>query len=183
MNAVEKAAEIIHELKNMKLKFRAHPLMRGPTVNIGTIRGGDKVNMVAHYCEFEVDLRFLPGMDPKRILSRIKAIIKNNAGKFKVEIESLQDPYEIDERAPLVKSLMSAVKRHGRKARIKGSEGATVITFFKKRGIPAVGFGFGTGGQAHATDEYAKIKNIYDGAVVLADFIGSWAPHAVQSSV
>jgi acetylornithine deacetylase/succinyl-diaminopimelate desuccinylase-like protein len=50
---------------------------------------------------------------------------------------------------------------------VKGSEGATVITFFQKKKIPAVATGWGASGCAHATDEYARAADLYQGAIVL----------------
>ena len=57
------------------------------------------------------------------------------------------------------------------KPRISGSEGATVITFFEERNIPAVATGFGTEGCAHIVDEFALIGNLYKGAQVLTRFL------------
>ena len=44
-------------------------------MNIGTIRGGDKVNMVADFCEFSLDTRYLPGMRSSEVLAQIKRIV------------------------------------------------------------------------------------------------------------
>ena len=57
------------------------------------------------------------------------------------------------------------------KPRISGSEGATVITFFKAMNIPAIATGFGTEGCAHIADEYAGLNNLYNGARVLVEFL------------
>ena len=57
------------------------------------------------------------------------------------------------------------------KAPIKGSEGATVITFFKKQKIPAFATGYGSRGTAHTTDEYAEIPKLYKGARLLEQFL------------
>ncbi|MFH1202430.1 MAG: M20 family metallopeptidase [Candidatus Omnitrophota bacterium] len=171
VNAIEIASRIINDLKRLKFKYKAHKLLRGPTINIGTIVGGDKVNMVADFCEFSVDLRFLPGMSRDKILKEIKNIILRYAGKFKIEIESMQDPYEINKDNPLVRGLIKAAKNIKAKSRLKGSEGATVITFFKKMNIPAIATGFGAKGTSHATDEYARIDDLYRGARVLVEFL------------
>jgi acetylornithine deacetylase/succinyl-diaminopimelate desuccinylase family protein len=171
VNAIEKAASVIQGLKKMKFRFKTHPLLKGPTVNIGTIKGGDKVNIVADYCEFEVDLRFLPGMDAGYVMSRIKDMIRKKAKAFKIEMGNVQEPYEMEETCHLVSGLKEAASRCGIRPEIKGNEGATVLTFFKKRKIPAVAFGFGSRAQAHATDEYARIDDLYNGARVLCGAI------------
>ena len=58
---------------------------------------------------------------------------------------------------------------------IKGSEGATVITFFQNKRIPAIATGFGARGCAHMANEYAKINNLYRGARVLEEFLKSYS--------
>ncbi|MDP2939342.1 MAG: M20 family metallopeptidase [Candidatus Omnitrophota bacterium] len=171
INAIEIASRIITQLKSYKFKYSPHPLLKKPTINIGTIKGGDKVNMVADFCEFEVDLRFLPGMTAQNILNEIKKIIKANAKKFKLEINGLQKPSIIKKDNPLIKTLIKVNKRLRGHFRLKGSEGATVISFFNEKAIPAVATGFGSRNQAHATDEFVLIDNLYKGAKLLEEFL------------
>lgn len=174
INAIEQAVNIIKELKARKFSYKNNPYLRPPTINIGTIRGGDKVNIVADWCEFELDLRFLPGMQAEEILKEIKNIIMKHSRFFSIEIESVQRPYFIDGRHPLTYKLICAMKRLNMKPRVKGSEGATVLTFFQDKGIPAVATGFGSKGCAHISDEHAKIDNLYKGAKVIEEFLKNY---------
>lgn len=171
VNAIELSSRVICALKEHKFNYRAHPLLKQPMVNIGKITGGEKVNIVADYCEFEVDLRYLPGMDKNKIISAVKRIIRTYAKKFKIEFNDIQKPYTIDRSHPLIHSLYKAARAVKVTPKIKGSEGATVITFFQGRGIPAVSFGCGSSGCAHANDEYVKIDNLYRGAKILEVFL------------
>jgi len=59
-------------------------------------------------------------------------------------------------------------------AQLTGSDGATVITFFQDKGIPAVATGFGCSGTAHMADEYARISQLYKGAMVLERFLADY---------
>jgi succinyl-diaminopimelate desuccinylase len=167
VNAIDGAIELISVLKNLKPPFRRHRHLKPPTINIGTIRGGDKVNMVPDACAFEVDWRFLPGMDARDLLSRMRRAFDQTAVRYDIVINDIQQPYEIDERDPLVSCLRRASRTIGRNGLVKGSEGATVITFFQKKKIPAVATGWGASGCAHATDEYARAADLYQGAIVL----------------
>lgn len=142
-----------------------------PTMNIGTIRGGDKVNVVAGTCTFELDFRFLPGMDPRSIVAALKAAAARHSRSFTVHIDDMQKPYRLPGNHALVTGLAKAMKACGIHARIAGSEGATVMTFFQDRGIPAVATGFGCGGTAHMADEYARISRLYKGAAVMERFL------------
>ena len=175
-NAIDIAIKAIREIKNRRFRYAAHEYLRPPTINIGTIHGGDKVNIVADWCEFELDLRFLPGMRSERILSAVKKDIKKYTRKFKISIQGIQKPYEIDKKHILVNCLSKSVKAAGMRPRVKGSEGATVITFFQNKGIPAIAYGVGSKDVAHASDEYIKIDNLYKGTKVLETFLKTFRP-------
>lgn len=173
-NAIDMAAEIITDLKKQNKIYSRNKYLRGPTINVGTIRGGDKVNVVSDWCEFELDFRFLPGSSVKVMLRNLKKTIARHARNFKIEIQGIQEPYYIAPGHPLVRSLVSAMKSLRIPARISGSEGATVITFFKKMNIPAIATGFGKEGCAHIADEYANLNNLYNGSRVLAKFLKNY---------
>ena len=171
VNAIEIAAKVISKLKRIRFKYDRHCLLRAPSINIGTIKGGDKVNMVADFCEFSVDLRFLPGMRPKGILAEIKAAINSITDKFRLEVDNIQSPYELDRKNSYLNCYLKVAKQIGIVPEVKGSEGATVITFFKKHKIPAFATGFGAHGTAHTENEYIFINSLYKGGLLLERFI------------
>jgi len=177
INAIDIAIDIIKELRMYEFRYTKNRHLKAPTMNIGTIRGGDKVNIVADWCEFELDFRFLPGESSKDILRKIKNTIKKRAKNFKIEIEGIQDAYCINQSHPLVVDLTKAMKSVKERPRIKGSEGATVITFFQHKNIPAVATGFGSIRCAHAADEYVKIDNLYKGTQALEYFLKNYKFH------
>ena len=66
VNAVSKAARIITALEDQlvpSLKHRTHALLPAPTINIGTIEGGTKTNLVADRAVIKIDRRMVPGED------------------------------------------------------------------------------------------------------------------------
>ncbi|MFA5088508.1 MAG: M20 family metallopeptidase [Candidatus Omnitrophota bacterium] len=174
VNAIELAAEVIQKFKTHRFRYQKDPLLRPPTINVGTIKGGDKVNMVADFCEFSLDVRFLPGMDARKLLAEIKGVVAKFSDKFKIKIDDLQQPYAISRDRDFLKIYADAARKMGCRARLTGSEGATVITFFKRHGIPAFATGYGSSGTAHSTDEYVAAGNLYRGARVLEQFLKDW---------
>ena len=158
--------------------YKKHSYLRPPTVNIGKIAGGDKVNVVADWCEFELDFRFLPGMSASGIIRELRRIIKKYTKKFTIEVKAMQKPTQIDRRHFLVEYLKKAILAHKIKPRIAGSEGATVITFLQNKNIPAVTTGFSCSGCAHSINEYIKVDYLYKGAKVLEDFLKNFTPLA-----
>ena len=171
VNAVEIAAWVINKLKKHQIPFKRHALLRPPTMNVGVIKGGDKVNMVPDFCEVALDTRYLPGTDPKDVLNQIKTIVASEAKRFKIIIDDLQLPYEISANDPIVKLYLKTAKRLKCKAQVKGSEGATVITFFKKHKIPAFATGWAAHGTAHTNDEYIFVKSLYRGTQLLEEYL------------
>ncbi|MBI4706845.1 MAG: M20 family metallopeptidase [Candidatus Omnitrophica bacterium] len=171
VNAIDIAVNIIKDLKSQKQVFRKNKHLKPPTINVGVIRGGDKVNIVADWCDFELDFRFLPGTDARGLIKDLRSAVKKYAKKFNIEIDGIQQPYLIEELHPLVRQMCFAMQTNNIAPRIKGSEGATVITFFQHQGIPAIATGFGSGGCAHSVNEYARVDNLYKGSLVLEQFL------------
>ncbi len=174
INAIDIAVDILKDLKARKFKYKRNKYLRAPTINIGTIRGGDKVNVVSDWCEFALDIRLLPGARAEDLLNELRRVIAKHARKFKLEVEGIQNPYQIDPGHPLVKGFVKALKDFKIKPKISGSEGATTITFFQDEMIPAIASGFGSQGCAHAIDEYVKIENLYKGALALEEFLRTY---------
>ncbi len=127
--------------------------------------------MVADFCEFALDIRFMPGMTAAGVLKEVKSIIAKEAKKFKVIIDDSQKPYQIDPKHPFVKTYVEVCRKMGVEAKLLGSQGATVITFFQDHGIPAFSTGWGAHGVIHANDEYAVIKTLHKGAEVLEQYL------------
>jgi len=174
INAIDLAAKIIIDLKSEHRDYARNKYLHAPTINVGTIKGGDKVNVVSDWCEFELDFRFLAGSGEKEILRSLKKTITRHTANYKIQIQGIQDPYYIDPHHPLVSSLVAAMNSLKIKPKISGSEGATVITFFKARNIPAIATGFGREGCAHIADEYASLENLYKGSQVLVEFLKNY---------
>lgn len=177
-NAIGKAVTVLAALSGHSWPGGNHPLLRPATMNIGTIAGGDKVNIVADHCEFELDFRFLPGTPSSGLLEEIRGVVRSVEKSAAIEIEGIQEPYSIDQKHPLVRSLKRAMSRAGARPAITGSEGATVITFFQKLGIPAVATGFGAKGCAHIADEYLETETLVRGSEALCGFLQTFDPSA-----
>ncbi len=171
VNAIAVMVDILKDLKDQRFARRANPYLRPPTVNIGTIRGGDKVNIVADRCSVELDFRFLPGMTAKEVLGRLQEIVHKHSRNARIKIDGIQKPFFIAKAHPLVKALVEAWKKAHRSPCLSGSEGATIISFFQAHGIDAVATGFGCQGCAHTVNEYAHVDSLYSGAKALEGFL------------
>lgn len=171
VNAVEKGVFILNEILTRKFPYAAHTLLKKPTLNIGRFNGGDKVNIVAGYAFFDLDIRYLPGMEEKDIIKDIEKIIRKQKIKYRIKILAHQDPIEIDKNIPAIKILRGVLRKNKIEGKLQPSFGATVITFLKDAGIESFAFGFGSKGNAHIKNEAVEIDNLYKGIKVLKDYV------------
>ena len=146
-------------------------MLKKPTLNIGRFIAGDKVNIVAGFAFFELDIRYLPSMNKEKIIKDLKKIINKQKVKHKIRIIAHQRPIEINKDTLLIKTLKKTLQNNHIKSKLIPSFGATVINFLKDRGIETFAFGFGTKGCAHAKNEYVKANNLYKGVRVLEEYI------------
>jgi succinyl-diaminopimelate desuccinylase len=171
VNAIEKGVAIVQDVFNKGFSYRAHPLLIKPTINVGRFTGGDKVNIVAGYCFFELDIRYLPSMTHTAVIARIEKIIRKQKIPYKIKILAHQKPIEIDASTPPIKVLRDVLRVHRIHSKLSPSFGATVINFLAEQGIESFAFGFGSKGNAHIKNESVKLSNLRKGVGVLVDYV------------
>jgi succinyl-diaminopimelate desuccinylase len=177
INAIEKMAKIISALQSIKFE-REHKLLGRPTINIGVISGGTKINVVPDYCEILVDRRMLPAEDPGEVKGEIESALRSVKAldpqvEYKVEDLLFADPFELPEDAPLVRMAVEAVQEAlGRRPEITGLTGFTDARFTAVDAkIPSVLVGPGNIAQAHTANEFVEKRQILDAISVYAAFL------------
>jgi succinyl-diaminopimelate desuccinylase len=171
INAIEKAIDILSAVRKNKMFCRKHRLLKHPTLNIGRLEGGEKVNIVAGQAFFELDIRYLPFMGKDKIIAEIERLIKKHNIRYKIKVMAHQAPIEINTGTLLIKTLKKVLKVNKITPVLKPSFGATVINFLKDKGIETFAFGFGSRKCAHTRNEYVKVKNLTKGVKVLKEFL------------
>ncbi|MCK5474856.1 MAG: M20 family metallopeptidase [Candidatus Aenigmarchaeota archaeon] len=170
INAIEAAAKIIIELKEHKFACKKHPYFKTEsTVNIGKITGGNKANIVADNCVFDVDMRYLPGTKKEEIILAIEELIKKHIKNYEISIKMHELPFE-EHNQKLISAMKKAYEKNSKQVNITGSAGATVISLFKKYDIPAIATGFCNGDCMHINDEFVVADDLVKGAKILEDF-------------
>jgi acetylornithine deacetylase/succinyl-diaminopimelate desuccinylase family protein len=181
VNAVEKMMKLIERLRLLPLE-KDHPLLGKPTLNIGTIQGGTKVNIVPEDCVIEVDRRMLPGEKKEEVLGEIKERLDSLQSQdpffqYRTEEIDFAEPSEVDPEEEIVKIGVEAIERvMGKKPILKGSSGFTDARFYINRcRIPTLILGPGGVDQPHTTDESVEVEalvraaHIY--AMILVEFL------------
>lgn len=154
-------------IKNEDFLTSAYRLAQQPTVNIqGLVAGytgpGGKTVLPGR-AEAKIDLRLVPAMTRDEAVSKLKAhLAKRGFGDIIVNISGGYGPTETDENSLLVQSQVATLKRAGvpftLSPRLAGSWPGVTFTGPPLK-LPAVGFGVGTGGAAHAPNEWYLIES------------------------
>ncbi|HXH29027.1 MAG TPA: M20/M25/M40 family metallo-hydrolase, partial [Candidatus Polarisedimenticolia bacterium] len=71
VNAIQALARLLLALETLKLKHEAHPILGGPTLNVGLIRGGVAPNAVPADCEATLDIRYVPGQTAESVRAEV----------------------------------------------------------------------------------------------------------------
>ena len=187
LNAIEYAALIIRHVRAQADAMRK----TGPTddtfdvpfstAQVGRIQGGIAVNTVPALCEFYVDHRSLPGVDPAQFEDAIERYIQDTVlpqmrhehAEASVELTPLAGvpAFEGSEDAvvtQLVRRLTGVQEQH--KVAYASEAGQ-----FQGAGIPAVVCGPGDIRQAHEANEYVTLEQIAQCHAVLSGVIQACA--------
>jgi acetylornithine deacetylase/succinyl-diaminopimelate desuccinylase-like protein len=151
VNAISKMARILAALEDElvpSLASRTHPLLPAPTINMGTVTGGTKFNLVADRAVLEVDRRMVPGETAEQALDEVRALCQRlrdaDAQSWEFEVMPVMHvtPGEIDPHAPIVKACQAAHRAvTGEEAVIAATAGFEDAHFLLDAGIPTAMFG------------------------------------------
>lgn len=166
VNAIEYGAKLIARLEQIGSEL-ANPLRRDErfdppfsTVQTGVIRGGRALNIVPDECEFDFEVRALPGFDPQQVVHELSTFATNElVPKMKMVSPSAGIRMEAlggypglataqDSEAALFLSRLCQTLKFGTVA--FGTEGG----LFHQVGIPTVVCGPGSMDQGHKADEF-----------------------------
>ena len=173
-NAIYKAANAIAKLEKFSFGIKKHPVMGEPTLNVGTIQGGDGINMVPDWAGFGVDIRTVPGIDHKSLVKKIKTTLGKEAT---LEIVSDLAPVWTEPEAEWVQRVFEICKPHLKTAPNPRSltymtDAANLLKVYK--GAPTIVLGPGEAQMAHQTDEWCSVGRIRQSVSVYEEIIRDW---------
>lgn len=161
-NAIMKAVAYINEVEKLRkaLLKRRHRILGSPTINVGKIGGGTKMNVVPDRCVVDIDRRIIPGETPKSALEEFRKIAKRLKLDAGIEQLTARNPMELSKDSPIIKAVMELVPG----AELAGLSGYTETEmYYRELGIDCVSWGAALKGgldNAHVPDEYADAEEI-----------------------
>ncbi|MDX1038487.1 acetylornithine deacetylase [Sinorhizobium medicae] len=129
------------------------------SLQIGTVKGGQAVNIIPDSCEVELEARAISGVDPAELLTPVRKIAEGlTALGFEVEWQELSayPALSLEPHAPLAALLEALTGREPLPAVSYGTEAG----LFQRAGIDAIICGPGDIGRAHKPDEYILIDEL-----------------------
>ena len=172
VNAIEAAAEMVAKLKEIARRKRDHgpfdPDFDPPysSVHTGLIRGGTALNIVPKDCEFDFEVRPLPGDDVDALIDELRRFAADRIlpemravrPETDIVIEELSAAPGLNTPADAeVTQLAAALTGANETMKVSfGTEGG----LFQAAGIPAVICGPGSIDQAHKPDEYIELEQV-----------------------
>ncbi len=151
VNAISKLARIVRALEDEllpRLATRTHPLVPAPTINLGTIRGGTKFNLVADRATLELDRRLVPGESLDAARAEVEAVCAAvqaaDREPFECRVREVMRvaPAEIAPDAPIVEACRRAHRAiTGREAALAATAGFEDAHYLIEAGIPTAMFG------------------------------------------
>jgi succinyl-diaminopimelate desuccinylase len=168
VNAIRKAAEAVSRLSDFDFKAKAHAVMGKPTLNVGTIQGGSGVNLVPDSAAIGVDIRTVPGMDHKKVLDELKAVL----GEAEMEVFSDLLPVWTEPQNEWMRRVFEICKAHEPRTAPYMTDAANLLQVYT--GAPTVVLGPGEAEQAHQTDEFCSMERIRQSVSLYEALIEDW---------
>jgi acetylornithine deacetylase/succinyl-diaminopimelate desuccinylase len=184
INAIDAAASFVHRVRSgllSEFETRADPLLGPPTLNFGTVRGGDQPSTVAASCVLTADRRSLPGetyellcAELERELAAVEAEmpgLRTTLGRLPGGMATLEHVALKTAPSEAVVEATAAARRRvcGRAGELGAfpawTDGALLSEF---AGIPTLILGPGDLAVAHSPVESVEIAQVIDAARIYA---------------
>jgi acetylornithine deacetylase/succinyl-diaminopimelate desuccinylase-like protein len=138
------------------------------TLAITGINGSDKVNVIPAIATAEIDVRLLPGEDPKLFIEELRKVMADDS--IKIDILLSFPPATSPSHAEAMRVIRELAAADGGAPVLSPLvRGFTDCHFFRERGIPCFGFiplrsSSSSSGLVHGIDERISIESLKAGA-------------------
>lgn len=186
VDAIRHAGLLLAELDALQeetLARRTHPLLGHASLHASLIAGGAGMSTYPDRCVLRVERRTLPGECAADALAEIRAACerlraRRSTFEADVTLDLAQGPSDVAPDAPIVRALANAIADEGGVPRMEGMTAWTDASLLNDAGIPAICYGPGDIGLAHAPEEWVPVADIERAADTLALLARRWCGSA-----
>jgi len=174
VNAIYKAARAVAKLEGFSFGAEPHPVMGGPTINVGTFSGGSGVNLVPDAASIGVDIRTVPGMDHVDLLHKLKDLLGEET---ELDVFSDLPPVWTAPGDEWMQRVFEICTPHlGAAPQPRTATYMTDAANLRKvyAGAPTVVLGPGEPQMAHQTDEYCSQERLERSVAIYEALIRDW---------
>lgn len=176
-SAILRMAPVIEAFgaEHRRLAETRHPLLGPATLSIGTVQGGEQINLVPDRCTIAIDRRLLPGEDPKAVWQGYAEL----AASLNAEAEQpmLSDlPLETGADSHAARCAASILAGLGYSAEATGVPFGSDASKIARLGIPSLIFGPGSIDRAHTAAEYVELDQVEAAASFFSRFVAEFDP-------
>ena len=171
VNAIAHMSRLLEALQAEEIPYEAHPLLGDFTMNIATIEGGVKTNVVPDACRVTIDTRTVIGQDHQQILDTVRQLIDRLCAEdptLHIEVRSINEriPLNIPFDDPYVQTFVR------QRDLVTGDTSVPTAATFATDGsvfvpaydAPMVICGPGLPEKAHQPNEYVEISRLVESA-------------------
>mgnify|MGYP000238811070 FL=1 len=152
----------------------ARELFEHPSINLGTIEGGEAINAVPASARAEVDIRLAPGVYTPDLIADVRECVADCEGIVVADLSWSVGTFEPAD-SPLVAAVFAVAQDvTGDRVYRRSATGGGDAKKLRNAGIPTVEFGLGTD-TVHAPDEYTTLDALAGNAAVYARLPGAFA--------
>ena len=171
VNAIMHMHTLLQGLSAAHIPYETHPLLGGFTMNIATIQGGVKTNVVPDACRVTIDTRTVIGQDHQEILDTVRQLIDRLCADdptFHAEVHTITEriPLDIPFDHPHVQTFVRARDRVTRQtstpiAATYATDGSVFVPAYQAAMVIC---GPGLPEKAHQPNEYVEIGRLSEAA-------------------
>ncbi|WP_018969104.1 M20 family metallopeptidase [Rubritalea marina] len=171
------ALQTLHTDLRKELAGYDHPVLGPSSINIGTIQGGTRPNIVPDHAEAEIDIRLTPSLHEAGGAAKIlQQFIAERQLPLEVTQAHQNPPMETRTQDPFIQQLIQANPA----TQLVGAPWFSDAAHLANAGIPSICLGPGSINQAHTKDEFIKIADLEAGHDYFSKFIQSFRDMPMQ---
>ncbi|MBM4400437.1 MAG: M20/M25/M40 family metallo-hydrolase [Crenarchaeota archaeon] len=178
-NAIEKAFELWHKIKNAypPVEEQESPY-HAVTACLVKLSGGKGTPKVPSKCEMQIDIRVPPQSTSAQVFKEAENAINryqaaNPQVSVKVAIKDSNEPFEVNKNSPLVRAMSYSIRKVQNKpaALLRKTGTGDMNILGRAMNVPIVTYGPGDSHLDHTRDEHIEISEYLDSIQVYKETI------------